>query len=567
MRDLGTAAGTRARPRLLGRLVRAGGPALPVYAVCSVAVTVAELLLPAVLGRTVDAAFGGAGIAGQVAAALGLVAVLVLGSMIADLAFGGVAARATQILRHALVHRVLAVSPRTPLPDAGDLVSRLVAQAADAGRAGIAAVGLVSAVVLPVGSLVALLLIDPRLAGAYLAGAVVLAFLLAVFARRSAASASAYQEAQSEIAGRFAEALAGARTIAAAGSIPQETRRVLGSLPRLGEQGTRTWHLLARAAGQSAALAPLLQVAVIAAGGLGLAAGRLSVGELLAASQYAVLGSGLGGAVAALTQWARARAGAGRAAAVLAEPSVRYGGRGLPPGPGRLELRGVRVGPPDAPMLRNCTLVLPGGTGTAVVGSTGAGKSVLAAVAARMADPDAGTVLLDGVPLGDLRQPDLRRAVGVAFDRPVLVGQTVGDAIGLDRDRVGPDVVRACAEAVTADGFVRRMPAGYGTALADAPLSGGELQRLGLARAWPAERLLVLDDATAALDTVTDMRVASVLDAEHGRRTRLVVTHRAATAARADQVVWLDAGRVRAVGRHETLWRDRDYRRLFGGAT
>jgi ATP-binding cassette subfamily B protein len=87
---------------------------------------------------------------------------------------------------------------------------------------------------------------------------------------------------------------------------------------------------------------------------------------------------------------------------------------------------------------------------------------------------------------------------------------------------------------------------------------------VGLARAWPAQRLLVLDDATSSLDMVTEMQISRTLTGDHRGRTRLIVTHRAATAARADLVVWLDAGRVRGVGPHHRLWHDPAYRSVFG---
>jgi len=179
-------------------------------------------------------------------------------------------------------------------------------------------------------------------------------------------------------------------------------------------------------------------------------------------------------------------------------------------------------------------------------------------VAARLRDPDVGDVLLDGVPLRALTRSSLRTAVGVAFERPTLVGATVGDAIGGRASRVEDS-----ARAVHAHEFVSRLPEGYATPLTEAPMSGGELQRLGLARAWPATRLLVLDDATSSLDMVTEMRISETLTAAGGR-TRLVVTHRRSTAARADLVVWLVDGRIRAVAHHEELWADPEYRAVFG---
>jgi ATP-binding cassette subfamily B protein len=98
-------------------------------------------------------------------------------------------------------------------------------------------------------------------------------------------------------------------------------------------------------------------------------------------------------------------------------------------------------------------------------------------------------------------------------------------------------------------------------------LSGGEVQRLGLARAFAhaaAARLVILDDALSSLDTVTEMQVSRALTKRLGGRTRLIVAHRAATAARADLVAWLDDGQIRALAPHEQLWRDAGYRALFG---
>ena len=172
---------------------------------------------------------------------------------------------------------------------------------------------------------------------------------------------------------------------------------------------------------------------------------------------------------------------------------------------------------------------MPGGTLLAVVGRSGAGKSLLAAVAGRLRDPDDGEVLLDGVPLPELTPAALHAAVGYAFDRPVLVGETVGDATGSGsaadagaRRRPGPP---------PSHDFVDRLPDGLPHPAGRGAMSGGETQRLGLARALRAGRLLILDDATSSLDTATEYRSTRALAGRRGRRTRLVVTHRARTAA------------------------------------
>ena len=122
----------------------------------------------------------------------------------------------------------------------------------------------------------------------------------------------------------------------------------------------------------------------------------------------------------------------------------------------------------------------------------------------------------------------------------------------------------AAARAALADAFIRRMPGGYETPLSDAPMSGGEVQRIGLARAFAhAERVLVLDDVAASLDTVTEHEIAKALTGAMADRTRILVAHRASTAARGDVVLWLEDGRVKDFAPHHELWRDADYRALF----
>ncbi|KAB7847251.1 ABC transporter ATP-binding protein [Streptomyces mobaraensis] len=527
----------------------------------------AALLLPAALGRAVDRLLAhDAGATRWVALCAVLLTAPAALDALADLLAGTTAARSTAWLRHRLLRHVLAAGPRaTADAPPGDLVTRLVGNTADAGAAPGALAAAVASAAGPLGGVVALALIDPWLAVAFLAGAPLLVLLLRAFARASTDCAARYQRLQGDIAGRLAEALTGARTIAAAGTADRERARILRPLSGLSRQGHRVWRVQGRAAARAVTLVPLLQIAVLAVAGLRLSQGRISVGDVLAASRYAVLATGVGMIVGQLSGLVRARAAAGRLAEVLAVPAPAYGTRPAPPGDGTLELRGVTAVRGDRIILCDVDLTVPGGTSVAVVGRSGTGKSVLAALAGRLADPDAGTVALDGVPLPELSHDALRHAVGYAFERPALLGGTIGGTIAFGAADPGHEAVTAAARAACADGFVRRLPEGYATPCAAAPLSGGEAQRLGLARAFAhAERVLVLDDATSSLDSPTEREVGRALLHDVAARTRLIVAHRASTAARADRVVWLDDGRVRAAGPHAELWRLPEYRAVFG---
>lgn len=556
----------RASDRLLLRAARRGGLWLvPLFAVPLV-LSAVETVLPAALGRGLDEVLAGTGTTWLVVCA-GLITVLVLGDVLDDIADGAITARATAWLRHRLLAHVLALGTRARRFGAGEMSTRVVSNAADAGRAAPELVWGFADLIPAVGGVVALALIDPWLCLTFLAGVPLLMVLLRSFVRESTDVTTHYLRAQGRISDRLTGALAGSRTIAAAGTLDTEVHRVLTPLPELRRHGMRMWHTIIRISWQDALLMPLLQVAVLAVGGYLLTRGRISPGELLAASQYVLLSSDLDSVVPAMSRLTRARAAAARVAEVFQDPAPFAGSEVLPPGRGRLEFRGVTVRKDDRVVLREVNLEIPGGALVAVVGRSGSGKSLLAALAGRLADPDEGTVLLDGVPLPELRREELRRAIGFGFERPVLIGETVAEAIGLGLPTPSAEAVEQAAWAAQADTFVRHLPQGYRTRLAEAPLSGGEVQRIGLARAFAhAERVLVLDDVAASLDTVTEHQIHRVLTGALADRTRLVVAHRASTAARADLVVWLDEGRVRAVAPHAQLQADPDYRALFEAA-
>ncbi|GAB7044246.1 MULTISPECIES: ABC transporter ATP-binding protein [Catenuloplanes] len=565
--------------RILLGCVRAAGGHAVLLAVASIIGAVAALLVPAAIGRTVDAVFAGSAHA-WIGITAALVVVAAVADVLTDLAAATGTARATAHLRRALLSRIFTLPHPIGRP-AGDLVARLGTQAADAGSAVGATIGGLVSVLPPIGSLVALALIDPWLAVALVAGLLLLTALLRGFVLSASTFARGYQRVQGDIAALLAEAMTGARTIAAAGTAETEIRRVLRPLPELGKHGRGTWSALAVAAGRTAVLGPLTQIVVVAVAGVLLTAGRLTPGELIAALQYAALGAGLGAILGTLNRLVRARSGATRAAEIITERPRPHGARHLPPartgtspirpaghvdhGVGELRLEGVTVRAEDGRVLLDrLTLAVPGGAVVAVVGRSGAGKSTFAAVAGRLRDPDEGTVRLDGVPLPALSRDALAVAVGYGFERPALAGRTIGDAIAMGRD---PGFVAEAARVAAIDDYVRRLPRGYDTPLADAPMSGGEAQRLGLARALHGARLLVLDDASSSVDSVTEARIGAALTRHAHGVTRLLVTHRRATAARADLVAWLDGGRLRAFAPHRVLWADPAYRAVFAGAS
>jgi ATP-binding cassette subfamily B protein len=566
----------RAGDRLLTGTIRRGGPWPAVLAVTAVAGAAGELAVPYLIGRTVDVLVSRqSGSTPWLALCVAVIAAVMLCESIGVWARGASSAHAAATLRLGVLRHVLGTGHAAVrrFPE-GELVTRAGLNAEEAGRAPETVTSALALLVPTAGALVALTLIAPVLTVTLGVGIVVILFALRAFLRATTVIAGGYQEVQGEIAARLVAAMDGARTIAAAGTAAQETRRVLAPLPRLRAHGLALWRANAAAAVQAGVVVPLLEVAVLITGGFMLAAGDLTIGELYAAARYAVLGAALSTALGHVGGLARARAAAERVAEVLVMTPVAHGTRTLPPGPGTVEFRDV-----TANGLAVGDLTLPGGSVTAVVGRSGSGKSLLAALAGRLADPERGTVLLDGVPLRELTRAELRRAIGYAFERPVLVGETVGESIAAANtggpiravdtaDSMGAADVAGAAGAACADAFIRRLPLGYGTPLRDAPMSGGERQRIGLARAFAqGERLLVLDDATSSLDTVTERQVGQALTADHGGRTRLIAAHRLATAARADQVVWLADGEVRGRGPHHTLWQDPAYRAVFQGET
>jgi ATP-binding cassette subfamily B protein len=233
-----------------------------------------------------------------------------------------------------------------------------------------------------------------------------------------------------------------------------------------------------------------------------------------------------------------------------------------------VRLRGVRFGyDPDRPVLDGVDLHVPAGTSLALVGGTGSGKTTVAALLARFYDVQEGSVEVGGVDVRELRVDDLRHAVGIVFEDTFLFSDSVGANIGFARpDAPDEEIVRA-ASLAGAHEFVQRLPEDYETPLGERglSLSGGQRQRIAIARAILADpAVLILDDATSAVDATKEYEVLAALRTVMRGRTTLVIAHRAATIALADRVAVLEAGRIVEEGTHaHLLVRSARYRRLL----
>jgi ATP-binding cassette subfamily B protein len=305
---------------------------------------------------------------------------------------------------------------------------------------------------------------------------------------------------------------------------------------------------------------PLLGIAaVLWLGGRRVGHG-LTIGSFIAFNAYVVMlvwpMRVLGQRVTTLQ---KALAASGRITEVLeAEPQLDE-----PRHPHELEATGdirldeVRFGHEgDRFVLDGLDLHVAPGESLALVGATGSGKSTVAGLLARLYDPEEGRVLLDGHDLRDLRLADVRRAVALVFEETFLFSESVRENIRVGRPDASDEEVRRAAELAGAAAFVDELPDRYDTILGERgfSLSGGQRQRIAIARAILADpAVLVLDDATSAVDATKEHEIRAALAEVMRGRTTLVIAHRPATIALADRVAVLEGGRIMEEGTHEQL--------------
>jgi len=478
--------------------------------------------------------------------------------------------------RRDLVHRLL----RLPISEydtrrTGDLVSRvgsdttLLRSVVTSGLVEGLAGGLVFA-----GAVVAMALLDPVLLGLTLAVVAVATLIVVTLGSKIQGLSVTAQTQVGALAAGVARAIPGIRTIRAS----RATHRETAALEALADDAYATGVRLAKV---MALINPVIEVAmqgafllVLGVGGYRVATGAMTVADLVAFILYLfMMVFPLGSVFNAYTSVQNALGAVVRIQEITALPeevdvvsasdgstgTSRYAvgaGPAVATGLPLVEFDGVSFGYGDRLVLRDVSFTVPVGSRTALVGPSGAGKTTVLALVERFYDPTAGSIRLGGVDVTHLSRSEVRSWLGyVEQDAPVLAGTIRENLLLASPDATDEDCERVLEQVRLTD-ILRRDPLGLAAQVGEDGilLSGGERQRLAIARTLlSSPRLLLLDEPTASLDGRNEQALREAVDAIAGNHTLMVVAHRLATVADADQIVVLDEGRVQAVGRHQEL--------------
>jgi ATP-binding cassette subfamily B protein len=395
--------------------------------------------------------------------------------------------------------------------------------------------------------------------------------------RYNRVSRPAVQEVQQRLAELTAEAeenVSGVRIVKAFAREEHQLRRFRRAVARVFDQSIYSTRLQAFFSPLLGLLPQIGVALVLLIGGRQVIAGELSLGAFTAFYTYvAMLASPMRTLGMALGMAQRAIASGNRLFEILdREPRIEApaGAPPLPPGGGRVELRGVslrygagasEIDPPgggsksDA-ALHDVDLTVEAGRTVALVGPSGSGKTSLVALIARLYDPSAGSVAIDGADVRSVDLGSLRSAVAFVGDDSFLFTASIAENIAYADPGASAERIEAAARRAQADEFIRALPEGYETLVGERglTLSGGQRQRVAIARALLADpRVLILDDATSSVDATTERAIKAGLREVMAGRTTFVIAHRLSTVSLADEVVAIDGGAIVDRGTHEQL--------------
>ncbi len=417
------------------------------------------------------------------------------------------------------------------------------------------------------GSVIMMLLLHPVLALLALVGLPLVTIIGRMFSQRLFPVAMQIQTESAELASVVEESVTGIRVVKGFGA--EEVQRT-----KLSKEADDVFDRSLAAAKIRATFVPAIEllpnlglVLVLAYGGRLVLDGDLTIGGLISFNLYVImLINPLRMLGMILAQVQRALAAGTRISAILeTAPEIVSPSKPTPLRPRRTDegggarIRFEHVGfsyRDDLPVLRDIHFEIESGETVALVGPTGCGKSTIAQLLPRFYDVDGGSIEIDGVDIRNVDLAELRRSVSLVFEDTFLFSATVAENIAFAQPDASPGQVRRAATLAGAADFIDELPEGYRTVLGERgfSLSGGQRQRLAIARAIVADpRLLILDDATSAVDASTEHEIKDAMDEVMKGRTTVVIAHRPATIGLADRVVFLDDGRIAAQGTHEEL--------------